>query len=64
MLTPEKKEEYIQNPNTCPYCDSEDINAGDFECDANYGWVEVSCEGCEKRWQDLFTLTGIAEEGD
>lgn len=60
-LTEKQKEEYIAHPNTCPYCDSEELCGEHLETDDNYGWVHVHCEDCNKAWQDLYTLTGIAE---
>jgi len=61
-LTKKQQAEYIKNPNTCPYCGSEELSGGACEQDDNYGWRDVSCDTCNRRWQDLFTLTGIAEE--
>ena len=61
-LTKEQQEEYIKNPNTCPYCGSEELSGGTFEQDDDYGWRDVFCTACSRSWQDLFTLTGIAEE--
>lgn len=61
-LTKKQREEYIAHPNYCPYCESEEVSSGNFESDDNYGWRDAHCEDCNKNWQDLYTLTGIAEE--
>jgi len=61
-LTEEQQAEYIKYPNLCPYCGSEELSGGTFEQDDNYGWRDVICRACKRKWQDLFTLTGIAED--
>ena len=61
-LTKKQQAEYIKNSNTCPYCGSEALDGDYFEQEDNFGWRDVVCNACKRRWQDLFTLTGIAEE--
>ena len=43
----------------CPYCASQDIRADGMDVDGSTAWQEVSCNFCQKKWTDLFTLTGI-----
>ena len=61
-LTKEQQAEYIKSPNTCPYCGSEEVDGGYFEQDDTFGWRDAACNICKRKWQDLFTLTGIVEE--
>ena len=62
MFTKEKKKEYLQNPNKCPYCGSNDISSGHLEADYNMAWSTVICDSCGKEWRDLYTLTDIEEK--
>lgn len=62
MLTAEQKQEYIENPNHCPYCKSEDLTIISKDSDYNQAWYGVQCEDCEKTWKDIYTLTDIEED--
>ena len=59
-LTKEQEQKYIDHGGViCPYCLSTDITSGHIESDAAIAWAKVSCNCCDKQWQDLYTLTGI-----
>lgn len=57
-MTPDFKA-YLESPNHCPWCGSDNIEAGASDFDANYGSLDVSCHTCGKDWQDIYTLTGV-----
>jgi transcriptional regulator NrdR family protein len=53
---------YLNNPNSCPYCGSEEVQGGRFEPSDNKAWRNVRCLSCEKRWTEEFTITKITED--
>lgn len=62
-LTERQKKQYVKfGGNRCPYCSSEDLNAGKLQSDAGYVWQKVSCDHCAREWTDVYTLTGIDED--
>ncbi len=51
--------EYVEKGGcTCPFCGSDDIEGGSFNAGAGYATQEVSCNECDKSWEDQYTLTG------
>ena len=56
-LTEKDKKEYLNNPWHCPFCNSEDISAGD----GGEGYREVTCNECGKMWNEIFEITDIEE---
>jgi formate dehydrogenase maturation protein FdhE len=54
----ERKQRYISDPNFCPECGSEEINAGHSTFENTEAWQAVTCDDCDAEWHDLFTLTG------
>jgi hypothetical protein len=61
-------QEYIRGGGQhCPYCNSEEIEGGPFQCEAGVCWQEVTCLQCEERWHDIYQLADIhalSAEGD
>lgn len=51
--------EYIKNPSKCPFCDSDDIIAQEWDGDLSS--QRVYCNTCNKSWADLYKLTGYTE---
>ena len=62
MLTEEQKKKSLDNPHNCPHCDSDDLTTISKDSDYNQVWHGVQCEGCEKTWKDIYTLTDIEED--
>ena len=62
-FTKAQKKKYIENPNICPYCKSEDISGENFEAGYNQAWREIECNSCGKEWMEIFTMTDIEEQG-
>ena len=61
MSAEEREKAHIANGGgKCPYCGSTNIEGDSGEFGENCS-QEVSCVDCEKRWIDLYTLTGIME---
>jgi hypothetical protein len=54
---------YLKNPNFCPFCKSDEIDASFLERrsfeDTVYQWVR--CDTCETEWHNIYELTGYEE---
>jgi uncharacterized Zn finger protein len=63
-LTERQKKEYLQDPNRCPSCKSEDIETVPKMpgTDADYLWRYVECNTCGLYWKDIYKLITIAVE--
>ena len=51
--------EYLKSPDECPFCNSEDISAGEVDFSYINVWRTVLCENCRKKWQEEFTITNV-----
>jgi transposase-like protein len=61
-LTPEEVQDYVDNFGTyCPYCESENIDAGNWDIGTGQFWQIITCHSCNKKWTDVYTLTGLDE---
>jgi transcription elongation factor Elf1 len=58
-LTNKQEEEYLKSPSKCPYCKSEDIEAGAVDIDSGHAMQKVQCLNCEKQWRDHYELVAI-----
>lgn len=56
------QKEYIKNPNRCPVCEAETIEAGSTEISGNQCHQYVYCLDCGCEWFDVYTLTGFLLE--
>ena len=63
-LTRQQKSRYLSRRGThCPFCDSDQIEGtGDRDYDGDWNSQVVECRACGKRWQDIYTLTGVEPE--
>jgi hypothetical protein len=60
-----RKRAYVAAPFHCPYCGSEDIQAGEMGTpEGRQVWQAVECLDCGRHWDDEYTLTGIEEESE
>ncbi len=48
----------------CPFCEGKNITSGRLEADGPVAWAEVECGDCGRYWQDVWTLTDIAQARD
>ena len=56
------KKKYLENPNKCPYCNSDDLNARSLEGgEHNQVWRDVECMECQKVWSEIFTMSDVEE---
>lgn len=60
-ITSEHQYKYKQAPDTCPFCDSEEITGGNFDASGTMVWREVRCNTCKRFWTENFDLTSISE---
>ena len=62
MLTEKRKQQYInETPNTCPFCESENINAGESDWSDSVAYRNIVCADCEKEWTEEFKMVDIQE---
>jgi formate dehydrogenase maturation protein FdhE len=60
-MTEQQKKEYLEDPDKCPYCKSEDV-AGEFpDFGESYAMRNVSCNQCNKNWTDYYVLTDVLD---
>uniref|UniRef100_A0A6H1ZB31 Uncharacterized protein n=1 Tax=viral metagenome TaxID=1070528 RepID=A0A6H1ZB31_9ZZZZ len=59
ILTKEQKKKYLDNPDSCPYCESRDITeSGTFYKDM-YIYQSWDCDVCCKRWEECYELIKV-----
>jgi formate dehydrogenase maturation protein FdhE len=61
MINPNTQAKYLENPQQCPYCGSEDMTAAAMDNDTKTCWREVHCLSCNKEWREVFQLSAIEE---
>ena len=49
------------NQNDCPYCESPCLTRWHMALKNNIIKVQIKCDGCQKTWFDIYTLTSIEE---
>lgn len=52
-------EEYLKEPDNCPFCDSENITGDDTDFGGINAWRKIKCNSCLKEWREEFTITYI-----
>jgi transcription elongation factor Elf1 len=52
-----QKADYLKNPYHCPYCNSDQIVALEFNGESLRQTVE--CQDCGREWTEVFTLTDV-----
>jgi formate dehydrogenase maturation protein FdhE len=62
-MTKQQKQNYLKNPDQCPFCGTEAITSigNDFEFAYNQGWQTITCNDCHHMWREIFTLTDVEE---
>ncbi len=62
MLSEKEKQAYVHSRSGhCPYGNSQQLEGGSYHGDGQTIAQEVQCLACQKRWQDIYTLTDIEE---
>lgn len=57
--------EYVEAMGTlCLFCGSEQIEGGPVEIDDGRAWQHMKCNDCDSEWDDLYDLSGCANEQD
>jgi DNA-directed RNA polymerase subunit RPC12/RpoP len=55
-------EKYVKNEGAlCPYCDSKDMEGGNYEAEGDTITMKVSCNNCGKEWFDIYKLVSATE---
>jgi hypothetical protein len=62
-MTEEQKENYLKDPDQCPYCGSLDITAEEADFETTSCTREVRCneEDCGKKWVDIYEIKDVQE---
>lgn len=60
------EQEYINNPNHCPVCGSDDFRQDDSAYDDTYHWLYLRCMDCDSKWTEEYNLSRfwITEQND
>ena len=61
MLSESDKQDYIKNPNHCPYCQSDNISIIETRGEWNQLWQDIQCDDCKKTWSETYVLTMVEE---
>lgn len=61
-MTQQEYHDYIENPNTCPFCHSADLEKGHIEVDNREADAAVMCNSCGQGWVEVFKLSHIQTE--
>jgi Zn finger protein HypA/HybF involved in hydrogenase expression len=60
ILTKDQQKKYLEHPELCPVCGSDQTEAGKTNFDDGVLMTqEVHCLKCEAKWQDIYTLTEV-----
>ena len=60
MLTPEQIQKYVEDGGVhCPYCGSTDLDCSLMNQDGPIAFQEISCNGCDKQWTDIYKLVDM-----
>jgi transcription elongation factor Elf1 len=60
MITSDQNENYLENPNLCPHCQSENIVAGELSVSCTNVYRDVDCKNCGETWTETFELKEIS----
>ena len=61
-MSPDKKQEYLNNPIRCPYCNAKELKLGNEVFgegelgDPRKIWIMIECLCCDKTWSDHYVL--------
>ena len=59
LLSDKEKADYVNAPNTCPFCGSDDIEGRAMDGDGSFITQDINCNSCNAEWKDVYTLTDI-----
>lgn len=45
----------------CPYCGHDQVEGDHVQIESGEAWQQVSCDDCDRRWYEIYTLTRIGE---
>lgn len=58
-MTDEQKQKYLNNPNFCPYCESQNFDRLDTDSDSSALWYYWVCDTCQGSWTEEYVLTNV-----
>jgi len=54
--------DYFEQPNTCPFCGSMDLDTSPITAENDQAVQEIRCLACNKGWSDVYQLVGAEME--
>jgi len=54
--------QYPKSQNNCPFCDSNNLDGGEWDAEGTMSWQRIECIDCGKKWDDIYTLQGYEED--
>jgi phage FluMu protein Com len=63
-LTEEQRVAYLESPDKCPYCKSNNISSGEDEPSGNYIFIDIKCQVCGEEWNETYTLMDVTAIGE
>jgi formate dehydrogenase maturation protein FdhE len=61
MINPNTQAKYLNNPQNCPHCESDNMTADAMDNDTKTCWRTVRCLDCNKEWREVYQLASIEE---
>lgn len=58
-ITEKQQERYLEDPNTCPFCNGRELSAGDTDFSDADAWRNIECTSCGRKWLECFQLWSI-----
>jgi len=52
-------EKYMKDPESCPFCGSDNMTGGHAEFSFNQAYRDIKCCNCEKVWTEEFKMTYV-----
>jgi hypothetical protein len=62
VILPNWNEYIVGNGERCPYCMSHDLVGSHVEIESGTAFQDMSCNGCNKEWQDRYELHSVVDE--
>jgi len=56
-----RRRRYLLDPNVCPFCGADEIDASKTDAFENMMYQWVRCSECETEWHDIYQLVDFEE---
>lgn len=48
-ITEGQQEAYLEDPNTCPFCNGRELNTGETDFGDAEAWRNITCSSCKRK---------------